>query len=112
MKRKENAKDTVESNGPKVKGKPGRKPMSLEEKQEAAKVRAAEKEKALNLKPEVYIQFHDGETDIKTLVEAAKTEFHQTKKRTLVTDLKLYIKPEEHTAYYVINGDFTGKVPF
>ena len=46
------------------------------------------------------------------LAEAAKADFHSVKKRTLVTDLKLYIKPEEQSAYYVINGDYTGKIPF
>lgn len=45
-------------------------------------------------------------------LETAKAAFHETKKRTLVMDLKLYVKPEEHMAYYVINRDFTGKVPF
>lgn len=46
------------------------------------------------------------------LVEAAKADFHTAKKRALITDLKLYIKPEERTAYYVINETYHGKVPF
>lgn len=46
------------------------------------------------------------------LVEAAKADFHKEKKRTLVTSLKLYVKPEEHMAYYVINGSYEGKVPY
>ena len=97
---------------PKVKGKPGRKPMTPEEKEAAAKVRAAEKEKANNLKPEFVLQYQGVEVDMANLAEKAKADFHATKKRKLVMELKLYIKPEEHTAYYVINGIHEGKIPF
>ena len=34
------------------------------------------------------------------------------KKCAVIKDIKFYIKPEERTAYFVINGDFTGKVDF
>lgn len=91
--------------------KPGRRPMTAEEKETAAKARAEEKEKADNLKPELILQYQDVSFDVSDLVEAAKADFHKTKKRTLVTDLKLYMKPEDHSAYYVINGAFEGKVP-
>jgi len=97
---------------PETKKKPGKQPMTPEEKAAAAKVRAAEKEKAANLVPELLIQYQGGETDVAALVEAAKADFHQTKKRTLVTALTLYIKPEEHAAYYVINGSYEGKIPY
>ena len=92
--------------------KPGRQPMTPEEKAAAAKARAEEKAKADNLKPEVIVQFQESETFIDALVEAAKADFHKTKKRTLVTAMKLYVKPEEHMAYYVINEGYEGKVPF
>ena len=92
--------------------KPGRQPMAPEEKAAAAKARAEEKAKADNLKPEVIVQFQESETFIDALVEAAKADFHKTKKRTLVTAMKLYVKPEEQMAYYVINEDHEGKVSF
>ena len=92
--------------------KPGRQPMTPEEKAAAAKARAEEKAKADNLKPEVVVQYQESEASIDALVEAAKAEFHQTKKRTRVTAMKLYVKPEEHMAYYVINGSYEGKVSF
>ena len=97
---------------PKVKGKPGRRPMTAEEKDAAAKLRAAEKEKAANLKPELMMQYQGAEVALADLIEAAKADFHSVKKRTLITDLKLYIKPEERMAYYVINEDHEGKIPF
>lgn len=96
----------------KPKKKPGRRPMSAKEKAAAAKLRAAEKEKAANMKPEIVVQYQGGETDVAALVEAAKADFHSTKKRTRVTSLKLYIKPEENAAYYVINENYNGKIEF
>lgn len=96
----------------KEKKRPGRRPMTAEEKEAAAKLRAAEKEKADHLKPEMILQFQSTEVDMNSLAEAAKADFRSIKKRTLVTSLKLYVKPEEQAAYYVINGDFTGKISF
>ena len=96
----------------KPKKKPGRQPMTPEEKAAAAKARAEEKAKAENLKPEVFVQYRESEISVDVLVDAAKEDFRQTKKRTLVKDLKLYIKPEEYTAYYVINEKHEGKIPF
>ena len=58
------------------------------------------------------IQYQDIEVNTADLVDAAKADFHNAKKRTLITDLKLYIKPEDRTAYYVINETFNGKIPF
>ena len=95
---------------PKKRG--GRKPMTPEEKAAAAKARAEEKAKADSLKPAFIVQFQGSEVDLDTLAEAAKADFHQAKKRTPITDLKLYVKPEERTAYYVINEKFNGSVPY
>ena len=77
------------NDGIKQKRRPGRKPMTAEEKASAA-----------------------SEVDLDTLVEAAKAGFRQEKKRTPITDLKLYVKPEERTAYYVVNETFNGSVAF
>lgn len=94
----------------KGKKRPGRQPMTAEEKAAAAKARAAEKEKADNLRPELFVQYQGGEVDMASLVEAAKADFCQAKKRTLVTAMKIYFKPEEHAAYYVINERYEGKI--
>lgn len=94
------------------KKRPGRRPMTAAEKEAAAKQRAAEKKKAENLKPEILMQYQGDEVDLTALTEAAKADFHNEKKRTLITELKLYIKPEERMAYYVVNGSFEGKLSF
>lgn len=95
-----------------TKSKGGRKPMTPEEKEAAAKARALEKEKAKNMRPEIFVQYQGGETGMDALVESVKESFHAEKKRTLITSLKMYVKPEEHTAYYVINEEFEGKISF
>ena len=97
---------------PEVKKRGGRKPMTAEEKAAAAKVRAEEKAKADSLKPTFIVQFQGSEVDLDTLVEASKADFRQTKKRTPITSLKLYVKPEEHMAYYVINEKYNGSVSY
>lgn len=105
-------KQAVESVGEvQEKKRPGRRPMTPEEKEASAKLRAAEKAKAENLKPELVLQYQGAETDLGALAEAAKAEFRAEHKRTLVTGLKLYIKPEDQTAYYVVNETFEGKLP-
>ena len=90
----------------------GRKPYTEEQKAEATRKRAEKKAQAENLAPVVLVQYQDAEADVNALVEAAKSDFKAVKKRTRITALNLYIKPEERAAYYVVNGDFNGKVSF
>ena len=97
---------------PEAKKKGGRKPMTAEEKASAAKARAESKAKADSLKPTVIMQFQGTEVEMDALVEAAKADFRQTKKRTPITDLKLYVKPEERMAYYVANEKHNGSVTY
>lgn len=108
--RKKAAEQTTVADTVEVKAKGGRKPMTPEEKEAATKVRALEKEKAQNMRPEIFVQYQGGETSMDVLVEAVKEAFHAEKKRTLITSLKMYVKPEEHTAYYVVNETFEGKI--
>ena len=96
---------------PKIKKKPGRKPMTEAQKAAAAKERAALKKAAENMKPELILQYQENEIDVAALVETVKAEFKAAHKRTLITGLKLYLKPEEGAAYYVVNETETGKIP-
>lgn len=61
---------------------------------------------------QVFVQFGGNEAEVSALVAAAKEAFKAEKPRTAVKELKLYVKPEEAAAYYVINGTFDGKVSF
>ena len=90
--------------------RPGRKPMTAAQKAEAAKKRAEDLKKAANLKPSIILQYQGNDAILTGLVDAVKEDFKSQKKRTLITDMQLYIKPEENTVYYVINGNFQGKL--
>lgn len=65
-------------------------------------------EKTVNT--EVFVQFNGKEVYAKDVVETVKKLWTEEmgKKAEELNDLKVYIKPEENRAYYVINGDVTG----
>ena len=60
----------------------------------------------------LYVQYQGVGADMSVIAEAAKAEFKAANKRGRIASLKIYLKPEEHTAYYVINDDFQGQVAF
>ena len=62
--------------------------------------------------PAIVVQYSGAEIDTSTLTETAVAQFRMVKKRAGIRDIKLYVKPEENAAYFVINGDFTGKIDF
>lgn len=74
--------------------------------------RTAAKAVGGDVMPVVYVQYQGEEEKIEDLVSAAKAAFAAEHARTKVADLKLYIKPEERAAYYVINEKFAGKIDF
>ena len=92
--------------------KPGRKPMTAAEKAANAKARAEEKKKADAMTPTLTMQYGGRDIDVKALVQAAKDDFKANHKRTLLTELNLYLKPEDSTLYYVANGLTEGKIRF
>lgn len=83
------------------------------EKKTAEKKPAARKttaKKAASVNTEVYVQFLGKEVYAKDVVEGVKKIWTDDmgKKESELKDLKVYIKPEDNGAYYVINGDITG----
>lgn len=82
------------------------KPVEKDEKKSVR--RASKKEVAA----EVYVQFRGREVYIKDVLENVKKIWtaEMGKKDKDIKDIKLYIKPEENKAYYVINGDITGAI--
>ena len=92
--------------------KPGRKPLTAAEKAANAKARAEEKKKADALTPTLTMQYGGRDIDVKALVQAAKDDFKANHKRILLTELNLYLKPEDSTMYYVANGSVEGKISF
>ena len=84
--------------------KTSEKPVEKEEKKPTRRV--SKKEVAT----EVYVQFLGREVSTKDVLKNVKKIWtdEMGKKEKDIKDIKLYIKPEESKAYYVINGDVTG----
>lgn len=78
-------------------------------KKTATKKAAAKKEET---NTEVYVQFWGREIHTKDVVESIKKVWTEEmgKKESDIKELKVYIKPEDNGAHYVINGDITGFV--
>lgn len=80
---------------------------TVEKKETAAKKTAEKKE----LVPEIFIQYENHEAELEHVVDAAKQAYVESGHRvSSIKDLKIYLKPEDSAAYYVINGKVAGKV--
>ena len=80
----------------------------------AAKKPAAKKApaKKAEMKTEMYLQFYGKEYSEKEILQKVKEIWTKVLKNKVgdMKDVKIYLKPEESKAYYVINGDTTGEV--
>lgn len=89
------------------------KTPAKETKKTTRKTTAAKRttrKKAHVVNQEVYIQFWGKEVYAKDVVDRIKNiwETDMGRKPEELLDLKVYIKPEENGAHYVINGEITG----
>lgn len=91
-----------------VEKKPAAKRTTTAKKPAAKKTTTAKK--AVEPNTEVYVQFWGKEVYAKDVVENIKKIWTEEmgKKLEDIKDLKVYIKPEDNGAHYVINGDVTG----
>ena len=64
--------------------------------------------KTAEVKETVYIQFAGAEYNLDDIKANAKKAWAEEtgKKESDVKEIQIYVKPEEHAAYYVINGEF------
>ena len=67
---------------------------------------------AANNKTELYIQFAGKDIAADELIKRVHAIWtgELGNKISTIKNLKLYMKPEEHAAYYVINDDVSGKI--
>lgn len=78
--------------------KRGRKPGSKNKQKE-------------QLTPEVYVQYHGEEAEQSAIIEKIKEQYVSEGHRAgNIKSLKLYLKPEDRAAYFVINDRYAGKV--
>lgn len=99
---------------PAVEAKPARKTAKAAKAEKAPKAEAAKTEKPAHkgrppLSPEIYVELAGKQYNITDLVDRAKADYRLTHK-VGVQSCKVYVKPEEEAAYYVINK-VGGKLP-
>ncbi len=59
----------------------------------------------------VYLQFGGQEVSLETIREMILEDYDKEKKGTdEPEEIRIYLKPEDRKAYYVINGDCAGEV--
>lgn len=109
-------KEAVEKEAPKAAKKPAAKKTTKAAAKKTAKT-TAEKEtsaKTAGRKPAakavVHVQFSGKSYTMDDLVKSAKDvwEYDLNRKPADFKSVELYVKPEEHKAYYVINGEVSG----
>lgn len=77
-------------------------------KKEAPAKKAPDKKAPVKkeIKTAVYVQYAGKEAEVEKLVAAAKKAYVAAgHKETDIKTVEIYVKPEENTAYYVINGE-------
>ena len=98
---------------PAAETKPVRKITKAAKTEDAPKAEKAGKAPAHRgrppLSPEIYVEYAGKQYNITDLVERAKADYRLTHK-VGVQSCKIYVKPEEEAAYYVVNK-VSGKLP-
>lgn len=85
---------------------PAAKRGTASKKTAASAAKKAPAKKTAEIKASVYVQYAGGETSAEALLEAAKKAYIAAgHKEEDIKTLDVYIKPEEHTAYYAVNGE-------
>lgn len=96
------AKKAVKAAGEKVK-----KEAKAAEAKARKAVKAAEAKVA---KVNTFVQFAGMECSVSDVEAKAMDAFKAQHNGAAVKSMTVYVKPEDHAAYYVVNDEFTGKV--
>ena len=80
------------------------------EKKTAAKTAEKKSTAKKELKTEISVQFDGKSYSQEDLIQIAKDvwKYDLNQKAAELNSIELYVKPEEHVAYYVMNKDFEG----
>lgn len=61
--------------------------------------------------PEVFLQYREYEVNMETVTDRVKSHYYAKGHPVgSIEDIQIYVKPEDFTAYYVINDGVVGKV--
>ena len=116
-KAKEKAKSAVKKAKEKVepavkKAKEKVEPAVKKARQKADPVikEAAKQTSRLLAKTETYIQFGDIELNTNYISDKVRSDYEEREDSKTIKKLRIYIKPEERKAYYVVNDNSTGSI--
>jgi len=85
---------------------------TVTEKQEGKTKKTTTKSKDILSKRKVFIQFWGKEVEETVLLEGFKTQWKKEHNLSEIKELRVYLKVEEETAYFVVNGEETISVNF
>ena len=71
---------------------------------------AAKQTSRLLAKTETYIQFGDIELNKNYISDMVRSDYEEREDSKTIKKLRIYIKPEERKAYYVVNDNSTGSI--
>lgn len=107
----EKVEKAVEKTTEKVAGKAAEVKADIKETVKKTTVKATKAAKKEPVKPEIIVQYQNSEVDTAAIEERVKAQFvAEGHKAGFIRKLSIYIKPEEYSAYYVINDKFSGRV--
>ncbi|WP_243207088.1 DUF6465 family protein [Mediterraneibacter hominis] len=88
------------------------KKAALKKTVSAKKTSVRKAAKKVELKTEMFLQFAGKEYTDKEILQKVKEVWTKVLKNKVsdMKEVKIYLKPEESAAYYVINGETTGRV--
>lgn len=93
--------------------KPEIKEEKSEEKKIVAKKNLEKKEsvkQVKEIKEEVFIQFANQEVKMADILEKAKAGYTAEGNKEAIESIRVYVKPEENMAYYVVNDNYASGI--
>ena len=109
VKKVETVKAEVKKAAPAKKEAPAKKAAPAKKEAPAKKAEAKKPAAKKESKSVVVLQFAGKEINTEDILAAAKKAYAADNKAA-IKDITLYVKPEDNAAYYVVNGDVTGKI--
>ena len=107
----EKVEKAVEQTTEKVAEKAAEVKADIKETVKKTTAKATKAAKKEPVKPEIIVQYQNSEVDTAAIEERVKAQFvAEGHKAGFIRKLSIYIKPEEYSAYYVINDKFSGRV--
>lgn len=82
---------------------------SVENPDEKKTVKKRNTRKTTAVDSNVYIQYFGKQVTTKDIIDSCQADY-KSNNRAAVKSLEVYVKPEDDTAYYVVNGNVQGNI--